>query len=201
MFWVTIAKLRVFRLRPETCATCKWPFETWPWPWPVLSIAFTLIQYLRLTVECFGRVWTCLSRVGGSENQDAQMLNFDLLPGLDMTRDLVCFIFFFKLSVPQIKWSSNAASPVSLRSLVWALPWGRYTSPPPLRSMGFDWDLGQTRGLNRSSNILPQLIDALVFSHLRYRVPVYGKWSVKSSFAKNPTSKKRTSRHVESGQA
>ena len=143
-------------------------------------MAFTLIQYLRLTVECFGRVWTCLIRVGGSENQDAQMLNFDLLPGLDMTRDIVCFIFFLiKCALePSRRDLSNATSPVSLRSLVWALPWGRYTSPPPPRSMGFGWDPGQTRGLNRSSNILPRLIDALVFSHLRYRVPVYGKWSV-----------------------
>ena len=161
-------------------------------------MAFTLIQYLRLTVEYFGRVWACLSRVGGSENQDAQMLNFDLLPGLDMTRDLVCFIFFLiKCALePSRRDLSNAASPVSLRSLVWAVPWGRYTSPLPGQWGSTGTDPGQTRGLNRSSNILLRLIDALFFSHLRYRVPVYGKWSVKSSFAKNPTSKKRTSRHV-----
>ena len=64
---------------------------TWPWPWPLLSMAFTLIQYLRLTFECFGRVWACLSQVGGSENQNAETLNFDLWPDLDLTRDLdVC---------------------------------------------------------------------------------------------------------------
>ena len=40
---------------------------------------------------------------------------------------------------------SNAASPVSLRSLVWELAWGggRYTPPP--RSMAFGWDPGQAR--------------------------------------------------------
>ena len=28
--------------------------------------------------ECFGRVWACLSQVGGSENQNAETLNFYL---------------------------------------------------------------------------------------------------------------------------
>ena len=35
--------------------------------------------------ECFGRVWACLSQVGGSENQNAETLNFDLWPDLDLT--------------------------------------------------------------------------------------------------------------------
>ena len=39
---------------------------------------------------------------------------------------------------------SNAASPVSLRSLVWELAWGGVIRPPP-RSMAFGWDPGQAR--------------------------------------------------------
>ena len=41
-------------------------------------LGFPLIAYLRLPFECFDRVWACLSRVGGCENQNAKMLNFDL---------------------------------------------------------------------------------------------------------------------------
>ena len=52
-------------------------------------MAFTLIQYLRLAVEGFGRVWACLSRVGGSENQNLKMLNFDICPDLALTHDLL----------------------------------------------------------------------------------------------------------------
>ena len=40
---------------------------------------------------------------------------------------------------------SNAASPVSLRSLVWELAWGGVIRPPPPRSMAFGWDPGQAR--------------------------------------------------------
>ena len=32
---------------------------------------------------------TFLTLVGGSENQNAKMLNFDLLPGVDMVHDLL----------------------------------------------------------------------------------------------------------------
>ena len=48
---------------------------------------------------------------------------------------------------------SNAASPVSLRSLVWELAWGgRYTPPPP-RSMAFGWDPGQSQVKHKMLNI------------------------------------------------
>ena len=40
---------------------------------------------------------------------------------------------------------SNAASPVSLRTLVWELAWGALCASPPPRSMAFGWDPGQVR--------------------------------------------------------
>ena len=52
-------------------------------------MALPLIHYICLTFESvsakFGPV---LSQVGGSENQNAKALNFDLSPDLDLTRDL-----------------------------------------------------------------------------------------------------------------
>ena len=87
--------------------------------------------------ECSGLVWACLSRVGGSENQNAKMLNFDLTLKWHVT-----FWDNFKSALEPSRWDlSNAASPVTLRSLVWELAVG---------GGGGQWRLAETpvkRGL------------------------------------------------------
>ena len=72
----------------KTCITwlqcnfwMQWPFVTWPWPWPVLSMAFTLIQYLLLTFENdsaeFRPVWVKLA-VLRTKMRKRSILTFDL---------------------------------------------------------------------------------------------------------------------------
>ena len=128
--------------------------ETWiTWPqcdfWIVtfrdLTLTLTRIYYGFYTHtvpssnlrECFGRVWACLSQVGGSGNQNAETLNFDLWPDLDLTSDL--FNKIFKSAIkPSRRDLSKAASPVSLRSLVWELAWwggGALYPPPPVNGV------------------------------------------------------------------
>ena len=94
-------------------------------------MAFTLIQHLRLTFESvsaeFGPVWVKLA-VLRTKMRKRSIFTFDLTLIWHVT-----FNYFFKSALePSRRELSNAASPVSLRSLVWELAWGgRYTPPPP----------------------------------------------------------------------
>ena len=103
---------------------------TWQWPWPVLSMAFTLIQYLRLTFESvsaeFGPVWVKLAVLR------TKMLKQFLPLTWPWPDTWPCKKNFKSALEPSRRDLSNPASPVSLRSLVWELAWGgRYTPPPP----------------------------------------------------------------------
>ena len=97
-------------------------------------------------------LWEYVSRIfprwngpGGSEIQTALKAQF--WPLTWPWPDTWPFKKNFKSALePSRRDLSNAASPVSLRSLVWELAWGGVIRPPPPpRSMAFGWDPGQAR--------------------------------------------------------
>ena len=102
---------------------------TWPWPWPVLSTAFTLIQYLCLTFESvlaelglFEWSWRFWERKCG---------NAQFWPLTWPWPDTWPFKEINSALEPSRRDLSIAASLVSLRSLFWELARGRYTPLPP----------------------------------------------------------------------
>ena len=116
---------------------------TWPWPWPVLSMTFTLIQYLRLTFESvsaeFGPVWVKLA-VLRTKMLKRSIFTFDLTLTWHVTFEenfLVCFrtVSPRPFQRPLARLAAVIGLGVSLG--------GRYTPPP--RSMAFGWDPGQAR--------------------------------------------------------
>ena len=130
----------------KTCITwpqcdfwIQWPIATWPWPWPwpVLSMAFTLIQCIHLTfvfrpsLGLFESSWRFWQPKCG---------NAQFWPLTWPWPDTRPFKKNFKSALePSRRDLSNAASPVSLRSLVWELAWpgggALYAPPPPVNGV------------------------------------------------------------------
>ena len=134
-------------------------------------MAFTLIQYLHLTFESvsaeFGPVWVKLA-VLRTKMRKRSILTFDLTLTWHVT-----FSEFFKSALePSRRDLSNAASPVSLRSLVWELAWGGGVIRPPPGQ----WHSAETpvkRGLvtvtRRSFALANSLYDSRLSSNFSWR--------------------------------